>query len=442
MLQVWIRMTRESYGLDDESHGLDDEVHGLDDYCQGLEDEGSGMEKEEEAAPEGQQQAVLVVDITASEPLEGADRISAFKQPILITWVDPEDGRVYTNILTYAPSAAPVQTLPSPEWSSDSLPVLPSSLVVPSPIASPVATPAATISVDEDHFLEVGAQLEIYRSILHDHTQCLDALPPTLFEGYDRDLRELYTRSGAVRDKIFSQRRQITKERRERLELTDRVARIERLGLELTRVKQERFRIRVSLDLGFSKYWKLRGSMRYKTRDTLVVVILEVCITFWGNVCYGLESLYFEQRTSEASGFYFVMSDSEDSTVTYTEVSSPMMLEDPYAFVEAALQAPPSPDYVPGPKHPPLLVYVPYVPEPVYPEFMPPEDDALPAEEQPLPTTISPTTDSLADYPTDRDDDDKEEEEDPYRDDVVDEEEDEDEDEEEEEHLASTDFVS
>ncbi|GKG32025.1 hypothetical protein Tco_0426975, partial [Tanacetum coccineum] len=32
------------------------------------------------------------------------------------------------------------------------------------------------------------------------------ALPPTLFEGYDRDLRELYTRSGVVRDEIFLQR--------------------------------------------------------------------------------------------------------------------------------------------------------------------------------------------------------------------------------------------
>ncbi|GKB93204.1 hypothetical protein Tco_0979341 [Tanacetum coccineum] len=38
------------------------------------------------------------------------------------------------------------------------------------------------------------------------YAQRLDALPPTLFEGYDRDLRELYTRSGAVRDEIFWQR--------------------------------------------------------------------------------------------------------------------------------------------------------------------------------------------------------------------------------------------
>ncbi|GJS81314.1 hypothetical protein Tco_0747855 [Tanacetum coccineum] len=65
---------------------------------------------------------------------------------------------------------------------------------------------------------------------------------------------------------------------------------------------------------------------------------------------------------------YIVMSDSEDSTITYTEVSStfvdlsdigsqridglPMMPEDPYAYVVAAFQALPSPDYVPGPEEP------------------------------------------------------------------------------------------
>ncbi|GKA63568.1 hypothetical protein Tco_0763174 [Tanacetum coccineum] len=73
-------------------------------------------------------------------------------------------------------------------------------------VASLVTTLAATIAVGEDEFLEVGAQLELHGSILHDHTQRLDALPPTLFEGYDRDLRELYTRSREIRDEIFSQR--------------------------------------------------------------------------------------------------------------------------------------------------------------------------------------------------------------------------------------------
>ncbi|GJS79335.1 hypothetical protein Tco_0729216, partial [Tanacetum coccineum] len=218
---------------DDEGHGSDDEGHGL-------EGEGIGLEEEEEAAPEGQQQAVSVVDTAASEPLglgygaarrrtlepieeitpstyevgqssrsmpkqQGADRVSAFRQPTLTTWVDPEDDRVYTDILVYPP-VAPVQTPLSPEWSSGSLPVSSSSPVVPSPIASPVATPTATISVDEDQFLEVGAQLELHGSILHDHTKRLDALPPTLFVNIDRDVRELYTRSGVVRDEIFSQR--------------------------------------------------------------------------------------------------------------------------------------------------------------------------------------------------------------------------------------------
>ncbi|GJU22513.1 putative reverse transcriptase domain-containing protein [Tanacetum coccineum] len=63
-----------------------------------------------------------------------------------------------------------------------------------------------------------------------------------------------------------------------------------------------------------------------------------------------------------------VMSDSEDSTVTYTAVSSPfedgsdigspgvdgppIMPEDPYAYIMAAYQVPPSPDYIPGPEEP------------------------------------------------------------------------------------------
>ncbi|GKE71184.1 hypothetical protein Tco_1529256 [Tanacetum coccineum] len=59
------------------------------------------------------------------------------------------------------------------------------------------------------------------------------------------------------------------------------------------------------------------------------------------------------------------------------------MPEDPYAYVVAAFQAPPSLDYVPGPEYPPSPEFV---PEPVYPEFMPPEDTAV------LPTANSPAT--------------------------------------------------
>ncbi|GJS33059.1 putative reverse transcriptase domain-containing protein [Tanacetum coccineum] len=173
------------------------------------------------------------------------------------------------------------------------------------------------------------------------------------------------------------------------------------------------------------------------------------------------------------------MSYSEDSTITYTEVSSPfvdlsdirspgvdgppVMPEDPYAYMVAAFQAPPSPDYVPGPEEPELAppspVYIPYVPEPIYPKFMPPEYEAFPAEEQPLPAALSRTADSprytadsdpkedpeedLTDYPTNGgdDDDDEDESSDDDEDDDDDVEEDED-DEEEEEHLALADSTA
>nr|GEW04002.1 hypothetical protein [Tanacetum cinerariifolium] len=120
----------------------------------------------------------------------------------------------------------------------------------------------------------------------------------------------------------------------------------------------------------------------------------------------------------------------------------PLMPEDPYAYLKAALQAPlshdyvsglehpPSPDYMHGPEHPPSYAYIPeFVPEPLYPEFMPPEDDSDPEE------GLEEDDDDLekdpVDYPTDREDDDEEAEE-PSKDDANNEKEDEDKDEEEE----------
>ncbi|GKC18479.1 hypothetical protein Tco_1020629 [Tanacetum coccineum] len=172
------------------------------------------------------------------------------------------------------------------------------------------------------------------------------------------------------------------------------------------------------------------------------------------------------------------MSDSEDSTVTYTEVSNPftdlsgirspgvdgphVMPEDPYAYVVAAFQVPPSPDYVPGPEEPeqapPSPIYVPYVPKPVYLEFMPQEDEVLPAEEQPLPAVALPTVDSPGYVPESdpEEDPEKDDEEDPeedladYPDDGDDEDESSNDDEdddvdiegnEEEEHPAPTDSI-
>nr|GEX84268.1 hypothetical protein [Tanacetum cinerariifolium] len=74
------------------------------------------------------------------------------------------------------------------------------------------------------------------------------------------------------------------------------------------------------------------------------------------------------------------------------------MSEDPYAYVVDAFQALPSLDYVPSPEEPeqapPSPVYIPYVLDSEYPEYIPPEDEVFPAEEQPLLAVASPTTNS------------------------------------------------
>ncbi|GJV98846.1 hypothetical protein Tco_1554098 [Tanacetum coccineum] len=199
----------DSLDSDSGSEGAENEGHAAGDEDPDMRDEGFGL-GEDEAVPEGQQRAAPVVETAVGEPLglgygalrrrelaaeddqrysmfevgqgsgyapelERLERVSAFRQPTLTTWTDPED----------APISSPLISLT---------------------VSLHVATPTATILVDEDQFIEVGAQLELYGSMLQDHTQRLDALPPTLFAKIDRDVRELYTRSGAVRDEIFSQR--------------------------------------------------------------------------------------------------------------------------------------------------------------------------------------------------------------------------------------------
>ncbi|GJX06349.1 putative reverse transcriptase domain-containing protein [Tanacetum coccineum] len=147
--------------------------------------------------------------------------------------------------------------------------------------------------------------------------------------------------------------------------------------------------------------------------------------------------------------------------------------------------APPSPDFILGPENLQILP-VPqdederepmfiqahdpnYVPEPIYPEYIPLEDDhEFPAEEQPLPPIDSPTAESPGyitesdpeedpegyeddeaedgpvDYPMDGGDDGDDDDGDSSRDDARDEDEDEEdeEDEEEEEHLAPADSTT
>nr|GEU55142.1 putative reverse transcriptase domain-containing protein [Tanacetum cinerariifolium] len=122
------------------------------------------------------------------------------------------------------------------------------------------------------------------------------------------------------------------------------------------------------------------------------------------------------------------MSDSDESGVTYTDVFSPFkespdigspraddhehleMLEDQY--VEVALQAPPYPDYIPGPEEPeqapPLPDYVPgpeHVNDEIVAEDQPYAEDALPTAQSP---EYVPESD-LEVHPEDDDDEDPEE---------------------------------
>nr|GEV71800.1 hypothetical protein [Tanacetum cinerariifolium] len=117
--------------------------------------------------------------------------------------------------------------------------------------------------------------------------------------------------------------------------------------------------------------------------------------------------------------------------------------------------APPSPDYIPGPEEPqtppapqdedehePMFIQPhdpDFVPEPIYPEYIPLEDEhILPTEEKPLTHEYEDdeTEDGPVDYPNDGGDDGDNDDGDSSRDDAEDEDEDE---EEEDDHLASVD---
>ncbi|GJX11241.1 hypothetical protein Tco_0201100, partial [Tanacetum coccineum] len=80
---------------------------------------------------------------------ERPERVSAFRQPTFTTWTDSED-----------------------------------------------ATPAA---VETEGFLtELGAQVQMQGGLISDHAVRLEELSSDLFERYDRDIGELFTRLGAA----------------------------------------------------------------------------------------------------------------------------------------------------------------------------------------------------------------------------------------------------
>ncbi|GJT57369.1 putative ribonuclease H-like domain-containing protein [Tanacetum coccineum] len=193
---------------------------------------------------------------------------------------------------------------------------------------------------------------------------------------------------------------------------------------------------------------------------------------------------------SSAVTYTSVYTDSEPGRVFWganEEISnggSPRVIVLGYDRLPMQPVAPPSPDYIPGPEEPqtptvpqdedehePMFIQPhdpDYVPEPIYPEYIPLEDEhEFPVEEQPLPPVDSPTAESPGyvvesdpeedpeeyeddetedgpvDYPMDGGEDGDDDDGDSSGDDADDEDEDEEdedkEDEEEEEHLAPAD---
>ncbi|GJS72938.1 hypothetical protein Tco_0705779 [Tanacetum coccineum] len=162
-------------------------------------DEGPGMRDEslslggDEVVPEGQQRAT----------------------PVMETVIDLEDGIAYIDVPAYPP---PVQTPPSPKWSSGSLPISPAPSIVPSHVSSPmipltVPSPVASPATAEtEGFLtELGVRVEMQRGLIRDHMAGqTDAHRTALWHAISDTLRE-----------NRELRLEIAEERRVRLDLAE-----------------------------------------------------------------------------------------------------------------------------------------------------------------------------------------------------------------------------
>ncbi|GJT18713.1 hypothetical protein Tco_0877419 [Tanacetum coccineum] len=137
----------EDPAVEDEGLTVRVEGPGIDDESYGLDSESHGMVDESRGLDdEGHSVKSDGLDLEEEEAIHGEserpERMSASRQPTLTTWTDPED----------------------------------------------------------------GSQVEMQGGLIHDHKIRLEELSPALFGRYGRDIGELFTRSRAVREEIFSQR--------------------------------------------------------------------------------------------------------------------------------------------------------------------------------------------------------------------------------------------
>ncbi|GJZ76739.1 hypothetical protein Tco_0641411 [Tanacetum coccineum] len=221
-------------GMDDKSYGLNDESRSLDDEGHSVESDGLGLQ-EEEVVPGALRHRELALEeddvystfevgqgFGSALESERHERVSASRQPTLTTWTDPEDGMVYIDVPVYPPPAPPIQTPPSPQWTSGLLLISPSpsdvsSPMIPLTVPSLVATPA--IAETEGFLTKLGDQVEMQVGLIHDHAVRLEDLSPAC-SVENQDLRL-----------------QLVEERRARLELAE-VVDIMRRGQEPRRVSE------------------------------------------------------------------------------------------------------------------------------------------------------------------------------------------------------------
>ncbi|GKD65703.1 hypothetical protein Tco_1307811 [Tanacetum coccineum] len=181
----------ESEDTENEGPTAEDEDPAAGDECLAAGHEGLSMRVKslslggDEAIPEGQQRVALVMEIAMGKPLVLGYRALRHREIALgdgrmpsVFEVDPEDGIAYINAPAYPLPAPPIQTSPSPEWSSGLLPISPAPSIVPSPVSSPVI-PLAILSLvfspamDETKgFLtKLGAWVEMQGGLIRDHME-------------------------------------------------------------------------------------------------------------------------------------------------------------------------------------------------------------------------------------------------------------------------------
>ncbi|GJY57261.1 hypothetical protein Tco_0456376 [Tanacetum coccineum] len=199
--------------------------------------------------------------------------------------------------------------------------------------------------------------------LIRDHAIRLEELSPALFERYDRDIRELFIRLGAVREEIFSQRYRFrsleyeqervafTEERHARLELTEVVDGMRR-GQEPKGVK--------------SAVLPMCDALLLVARDRADThFLIRMWRVMW-LVCSARDAKDALDCVLDCTvkDLDTIMSDSEHSTVTYTSVSEDDLYMGSPGVEVPIYEVPPSPDYIPGPEGPPSPDYVPGPEEP------------------------------------------------------------------------------